>query len=434
MLKKVHFRLTLLGTGVTGGILILTTLIYLFVWENNLWRNRFQTFQSDMNNVVSSLENTTVISGTYLSSLEAGGRYLVYLEDNGMPFLYGNIVENEERQEKQALLTEVKDYYEDHFDDMPKGLIFAYHTEFIYEKRTSILSKDKFYVCAAILSKEQGQLSLFIISPQTSYQKQMIWQWLFFALINLLAILFLYLFFYRLTGYALRPVKESTQKQERFIASASHELRTPLSVILSCAALIPSEDKKEQKRLCDIIENEGGMMKRLLNEMLLSASLSVSQIALEKEETEADTLLLNCVEAFEPMANEKGLTLSALLPEEAIPPLYCDKHKIEQTLSILLHNAISYTERGGSINASLSYHKNGKRHFVFSVADTGIGISDGDKKQIFERFYRSDESRSEKEHFGLGLSIAKEIVEGHKGSIKVKDTPGGGSTFIIELI
>lgn len=433
MLKKVHFRLTLLGTGVTGGILILTTLIYLFVWENNLWRNRFQTFQSDMNNVVSSLENTTVISGAYLSSLEAGGRYLVYLEDNGMPFLYGNIVENEERQEKQALLAEVKDYYEDHFDDMPKGLIFAYHTEFIYEKRTGILSKDKFYVCAAILSKEQGQLSLFIISPQTSYQKQMIWQWLFFALINLLAILFLYLFFYRLTGYALRPVKESTQKQERFIASASHELRTPLSVMLSCAALIPSEDKKEQKRLCDIIENEGGMMKRLLNEMLLSASLSVSQIALEKEETEADTLLLNCVEAFEPMANEKGLTLSALLPEEAIPPLCCDKHKIEQVLSILLHNAISYTERGGSITASLSYHKSGKRHFVFSVADTGIGISDGDKKQIFERFYRSDESRSEKGHFGLGLSIAKEIVEGHKGTIKVKDTPGGGSTFIIEL-
>lgn len=145
---------------------------------------------------------------------------------------------------------------------------------------------------------------------------------------------------------------------------------------------------------------------------------------------EADTLLLETYEAFEPLAAKKQIRLNVQLPEELLPPCVCDPERIRQVLAILLHNAISYTPEHGTIHLALSFEK---QRFCFQVSDNGIGIPDGEKSRIFERFYRADQSRSQKDHFGLGLSIAQEIVSAHQGQIMVKDTPGGGSTFLVFL-
>ena len=95
-----------------------------------------------------------------------------------------------------------------------------------------------------------------------------------------------------------------------------------------------------------------------------------------------------------------------------------------------MHNAISYTPENGNIILSLAYKKG---DFHISVSDNGIGISDGDKTKIFDRFYRAEKSRSTKGHFGLGLSIAYEIVNAHGGAITVGDSEGGGTVFTIVL-
>lgn len=145
---------------------------------------------------------------------------------------------------------------------------------------------------------------------------------------------------------------------------------------------------------------------------------------------EPDTLLLNLYEAFQPIAAEKNIALSITLPEENTPTLTGDKERITQVLSILLHNALSYTPAGGSVRLILTCHG---KNILFSVEDNGPGIPDTEKERIFERFYRSDKSRSKKGHFGLGLCIAAEIIHAHRGKISVKDTPGGGSTFIVAL-
>lgn len=429
MLKKVHLRLTLLCTAVIGVILMIITFLYLYVSETNMKVNHFVSFQNDMKNILSSLENQTYISDHYLASLEAGSRYLVFVEDNGSLLLYGNIIENEKRIN---LLEEVKAYYRAHYETQTSSSILsAYHEEFTYTATGENYATGKdYYACFAILPGTQGNLEIYILAPTSSFYKQLNQQRLIFIGINLLALILLYLFFYRLTRYLLRPVVENQKKQTRFIASASHELRTPLAVILSSASLLPDVSPEEQKQFCSTIIQEGNVMKRLLSEMLLLASSDDKGIEMHKEDTELDTLILNCMETFEPLAREKNIRLETHLPESPLPLCSCDKNRMEQVLSILLHNAVSYTEKGGSITAGIDYNK---KHFLISVADTGVGISDEDKKRIFERFYRADSSHNAKEHFGLGLSIAWQIVKQHGGKLRVEDTPGGGSTFIIEL-
>lgn len=431
MIKKVHLRLTFVCTAVTGAIVIAMTLLYLYVSESNMRKNHYYAFQNDTNNIINGLRNQSMLSGYYLASLEAGGRYLILIEDNGSPLLYGNIVENEERME---LFDKVKAYYQSHYEvssSLAGGSLSSYHFEFIYTlpEGKSSMGQD-FYACVSYVPAGNGSLTAYILTPVSPFYGQLFKQRLLFASINLFSLVLFYLFFYRFTSHLLKPVVESQEKQNSFIASASHELRTPLSVILSCAALIPDSEREKQEQFCHTIRQEGGVMKRLLTEMLSLADFDNRGLELHKEALELDTLVLNCVEIFEPMAKEKNIRLTATLPDTALPPCTCDKHKIEQLLSILVHNAISYTGEGGSIRVSLRY---AKKHFIISVADTGIGISDEDKKRVFERFYRADASHNAKEHFGLGLSIAMTIVKQHRGKLRVTDTEGGGSTFIVEL-
>lgn len=111
-------------------------------------------------------------------------------------------------------------------------------------------------------------------------------------------------------------------------------------------------------------------------------------------------------------------------------PYPCDRERIEQVLSILLDNALSYTPENGRICLSLAGTSDRP---TIRVSDNGIGIPDSEKESIFDRFYRCDKAHKDKMHFGLGLCIAQEIIHMHKGKIWVEDTPGGGATFVIIL-
>lgn len=428
MLKKVHLRLTLLCTAVIGAILVAITFVYLYVSETNMKTNHFTSFQNDAKNILNSLENQPYISDQYLASLEAGDRYLVFVEDNGSLLLYGTIIESEERF---ALWDEVRSYYEIQYtSESPETASSPGHREFTYTSEARYATGSDYYACFATLAGAQGSLNVCLLAPVSSFYGQITRQRVLFIAVDLTALAILYLFFYYLTGYLLRPVVENQQKQTLFVAAASHELRTPLAVILSSASLIPHASEEEQQQFLNTITEGGNVMKRLLSEMLTLAGFDSGKTELQKEDTELDTLILNCVETFEPLAREKNIALKASLPEDPLPLCRLDRHKMEQVLSVLLHNAVSYTETGGSITVSVRY---AKKRFQISVADTGIGISDEDKKRIFERFYRADKARHTKEHFGLGLSIASSIVKAHGGKLRVEDTPGGGSTFIVEL-
>lgn len=227
----------------------------------------------------------------------------------------------------------------------------------------------------------------------------------------------------------LKPIKESQEKQSRFIAAASHELRSPLSVICANNSAIASVTNDSQKFI-EGIDKECKRMGRLINDMLILASADAKSWEIKKEPVETDTLLIETYEAFLPLCLQKDHSLSLELPEEALPAIISDKERLKQVLLILLDNALAYSPNNKDIILR-SYTNN---HFLYlEVQDHGVGIADKDKKLIFDRFYRLDPSRNEKQHFGLGLSIAKEIIQLLGGKLTVRDTEGGGATFSIRI-
>ena len=184
-----------------------------------------------------------------------------------------------------------------------------------------------------------------------------------FVLINILAIFLLFLFSYVFTGKLLKPILENQKKQAQFIASASHELRTPLAVILSSAESCKEASPDKQSSFLDTIRQEGFRMSALIEDMLTLSCSDSQKFPVRMQPVELDTLLLNSCEAFEALARKKSIAILPDLPENSLPICSCDPDRIKQVISILLHNAISYTKEGGYIKLSLAFHKESILHF-----------------------------------------------------------------------
>lgn len=431
MFRKVHLRLTLLCTGITAVIMIVMSLCYLYVSETGLYRNQFQAFKNDINTISTNLEQQTVISMEWLSKMEAQGSYLFFVMDNGTPFLFNQLNDPEENAARDLLLQESKEAYIAQFPAEITVKANAYspltHTEYDF---FSPSKQSKYYGSFITMGTSNSVLEITVLSSLQKLEQQINEQRFRFLLIDLAAVILLGIFSWFFTGRLLRPIIENQEKQALFIASASHELRTPLSVILSAAECCRSAPPQRQEGFLKTIWQEGMRVSSLVNDMLTLSQSDNHRFPIRMEPTELDTLLMNTYEAFEPLAQEKDISLSIQLPEGALPLCTADPARISQVLSILLHNAISYTPEHGRILLSLTRQRD---RFLLSVTDNGIGISDEDKKRIFDRFYRVEKSRSTKDHFGLGLSIAYEIVKAHGGSIQVSDAKGGGSCFTVVL-
>lgn len=434
MFRKVHLYLTALCAGITTAILIVMSLLYLYLSEKELYENQFRSFQNDINTIATSLEQQSVISMEWLSKMEARGGYTFYALDNGIPFLYNRLTSLSESSEIRSLLDECleiyhREYSSSHMSAVEQDSLFStcIHSEFPFNPTGG---KHEYYISVIELNRGTSSLQLLVLSPLDFLREQITRQRLRFLLIDIAAVLLLSLFSFFFTGKLLQPVIESRKKQTEFVAAASHELRTPLAVILSAAECCRDADAEKQSRFLDTIRQEGDILTSLVNDMLTLSASDSQRFTCRPAPLELDTLLINTYEAFEPLAAEKKLSLTISLPEESLPLCTADTDRIVQLLSILLHNAISYTPEGGRIDLALSHKKN---RFYLTVSDTGVGIPPEDRKKIFDRFYRAEKSRSAKGHFGLGLSIASEIVRLHHGAISVADRQGGGSVFTVML-
>lgn len=429
MFKKIHFYLTLLCAGITSVILILMSLTYFRILEDVLEKSEFLSFQQNMYTIIANLEQQPVIPYELLFKLESNNNYYIYLFDNGHPYLFNEVKKD---QIRSGLFEECSKYFEENiFSSEASHIPFpensSLHTEFIYP---SDLMKMNCQASVIYMKYGSGILQIFIISPMEQLEKQITVQRMHFLLIVLSALLLLLLFAWFFTKILLQPVEKSRLQQTQFITDASHELRTPLSVILSSVSACSVASAEEAEYFLSVIQSEGTRMSVLVDDLLMLGKSDSRTITYRMESAEPDTLLLKSYEAFEAMAREKNISLSISLPSAAVSDCYCDKNRISQVLAILIHNAVCYTPEGGRICLSLKETDSSVR---FSVSDNGIGISDEDKKKIFRRFYQSEKAHNSKGHSGLGLSIAYEIIKAHKGTIRVSDTPGGGSTFTFTL-
>lgn len=431
MFKKVHIRLTLLCAGITATIMTIMSLIFLFVSEKTLYQNQFHVFENDINIITTNLEHQPVISMEWLSKMESQGKYIFFITDNGIPFLYNKLKDRDEELSGNTLLEESTRAYHSMFEvaTVVTSAYFYEYYHFEYEFTSKSMGTD-FFASKITPSSPGSALEISILYSLEDLEKQIWQQRLRFVLIDIAAVFILTVFSWFFTGKLLYPIVENHQKQAGFIASASHELRTPLAVILSAAECCKTADSDNKESFLKTICRETLRMSALVNDMLTLSSSDNNSFTIQVQSIELDTLLINAYDAFKPMADNKKIELAINLPEQALPLCPADPDRITQVVSILLHNAISYTPEHGKVSITLSHNR---ARFHISVKDNGIGISDEDKKKIFDRFYRAEKSRSAKEHFGLGLSIAHEIISAHGGKISVSDAEGGGCIFTVIL-
>ena len=216
-----------------------------------------------------------------------------------------------------------------------------------------------------------------------------------------------------LTRWLVRPVEEAFNKQRQFVFDASHELKTPLAVIIASAEML-EKNPKEKKWLSNI-KSEADRMNKLVINLLdlaktesLPSKLKYSTVNLSKE-TERSIL------TFEGLVFEKGLEIDYDIEDNI--EFSCDLDKIKELLSILLDNAIKHSYDNAKIRVNLFKEK---ENIILEVINNGDDIPKDKQNKIFERFYRVDEARNRNENrYGLGLAIAKNIVDIHQGKISV---------------
>lgn len=456
MFKRLHLQLTGLCALITIAILSVFTILYLSMTEYATREESTRTFQNNFDTLKGSLEQQSVLTYQYLLRMEQNNDCLIFLWDNGTPLSFNHLESHSAYQSlanaayrdystqtasasqtQDCWFTSAQKYSDDASAPDPehssKGFPDNAQIGIGYITTNGTTASER----ASALRKNRS-LVLLIISPNTALHSRLMKQRITITLLSAAGCLLLSLFSFLFTGRMLKPIRENHEKQLSFIAGASHELRTPLAVILSAVSAQPPYFE-------ETIKTESLRMGRLVDEMLLLSRLDrqnasansrfVSHNRHHSDDSlfqfaplEADTFLLNLYEQIEHYALAQGRHLTLSLPDEPLPRIYADADKLRQLLELLIQNAISYTEENGHIELSLHYEKR-IRQICFQVADDGIGIPDDEKNRIFDRFYRIDSAHHSKEHFGLGLCIAKEIVEAHKGQITVSDTPGGGCTF-----
>lgn len=229
-------------------------------------------------------------------------------------------------------------------------------------------------------------------------------------------------------------LKEVSELKDEFVSLASHELRTPMTAVSGTIATIldgfTGKVNKETKEFLLESKNEIDRLLRMVNNLLNISRIESGRIKYDLEKFDAWPIIKTVFANLQPLAEEKGLKLVLPSPKsETKLTLYADKDKLEEVLTNLIGNSIKYTEKG---SVSLAVAKK-NRTVVFSVTDTGIGITPEDQKKLFRRFSRIKEGRTTAKGTGLGLYICKIMVGGMKGKIWVESAVGKGSRFVFIL-
>jgi len=295
------------------------------------------------------------------------------------------------------------------------------------------ISNDKYWgISAVIVDKNETIVHLSLIHQKKTAFELIKKQLPFYVLIWFVSLLIIAIISHFLLKYAMKPTEKILKSQKDFIASASHELKAPLAVILANNDKISSlsDNIPDIQKASNIIDTESMRMSKLIKDMLFLASSDAGTHKISKSMVNLDTLLITLYESYEPICSQKGIFLDADFMDSHFPVLNTDQECVFQILSIFMDNAIVHSETETSIKIKATLLHNS---LTISIIDYGHGISVEDKPYIFDRFYCADKSHTDKSHFGLGLSIAKELARFLSGNVGVKNTEGGGATFFLTL-
>lgn len=416
MVNKLHAKLTLFNTAVTGLLLLGMVLLCLVLSERNTRSQTMESFWGSVDTVCDYLQSQSKLSDIWLRQMEGSRNLQLSIQDGGKDLFSMGL--SSEKKAMEPVFRQAQRYAGERTNQESQCFWLT--------------GEDGQRYCAAVARIRKGEtvLQLTALHPLAQMEQGIRKQRLTVCLAALGALVLLGAFSWVFTGKMLAPIAENQKRQAAFVAAASHELRTPLTAMLSAASAMERAEPEQRGQFLTMIQREGSRMGRLIGEMLTLASSDSRSWGLHLEPVEPDMLLLEVYESQYPLAKEKGLQLELSLYQQEIPTLWMDRDRLQQVLLILLENARSVTPAPGKIELELRRCRNRVR---ISVSDTGPGVPEEEREKIFERFYRGEQGRSDRGHFGLGLSIAAEIVKQHQGRLWVQDAPGGGAEFVVEL-
>ena len=229
-------------------------------------------------------------------------------------------------------------------------------------------------------------------------------------------------------------LRELDRMKDELVALVSHELRTPLTSIRGYLELLLEEAPEAglgatHVDWLNIIDRNAVRLLRLVEDLLLKAQDAAGAITLDRTEVDITAVVEHCIQAGIPVATARGIALEH--ETEQLEPVSADPVRIGQVIDNLVSNALKFTPPGGRVDVRAFAHGAGVR---IEVADTGVGIPEDEQERLFERFYRTAQAQSAAvPGAGLGLSIAKAIVEGHGGAISCRSVDGDGTTFVVDL-
>lgn len=337
-------------------------------------------------------------------------------------------------------------------DERISAFVVETDTEFELVSWLSVFSTDDAFVAAALATvvdnaDDRGVFQLddsdwaYMIQHRTYGNvisfvdittQQKVLDRLILTFVVVSVVMFVVIFFISsfLTKRSILPIKEAFEKQKQFISDASHELKTPLAVIHTNVDVLLSNQENQDTKWLNYIKAEVGRMSHLTNDLLYLTQMdSAEDHQMMKLTFDLSERIEQMLLGLEVVAFEKNIELKYdLLPNAMV---YGNPEQLSQVMMILVDNAIKYTPEHGLIQLALT---RSAHHTVITLSNTGAGIAPEDLPHIFDRFYRVDKVRTrDSNSYGLGLAIAKSIVDQHGGKIYCESTPNEITTFVVKL-
>ena len=228
----------------------------------------------------------------------------------------------------------------------------------------------------------------------------------------------------------LRPIRAAYTAQKRFIADASHELRTPLAILKTDVdvALWDEEAVRLLGPALDRDREEIDRMAAMVDDLLLLSRIDARQAETNLAPVDLGALVDHAVDKLRPLAVRRGVTLA--VAAHGVATVQGDAAHLERALLNVVKNAVEHSPRGGTVTVAMT---TGGAGVSVSVMDEGGGLTDEERDHVFDRFYRTDSSRSRRGGTGLGLSIAQWVARQHGGGIDAVSAPGQGTTMTMSL-
>ncbi|MDQ0659615.1 cell wall metabolism sensor histidine kinase WalK [Paenibacillus sp. W2I17] len=275
-----------------------------------------------------------------------------------------------------------------------------------------------------------GHMIVFIdVTAQQGILTNLIYTFAIVGLVMLIVIYFLSRYF---ANRSIAPVREAFEKQKQFIGDASHELKTPLAIINTNADVLLANQEDtiaNQAKWLHYIKSETERMTGLTNDLLYLTQMDDSRSTMIHAKFNMSDAVESIILPMEAVIFEKNISLDYNI--EPNLRVHGNSEQIKQVILILLDNAVKYSGPKGSVNVTLQKQNN---DVMLAVSNTGEGIAPEHLDRIFDRFYRTDSSRARKHGgHGLGLAIARSIVDQHKGELYARSVVGEGATFYVRL-